>query len=623
MSSERLLFDFVRSKWRQFAFAIALIATANIVQSCYPKLLGSFTDQLQRAELTPPVIVDYSLMLLGIGVTFALFGGVGQYIIMRIGRYFEFVTRKKLFDHFTQLSESFYSQHGVGKLLSYVMNDVTSIRESISLGINQTTNAVMLIAAAVTMMATSAIPLYLIAVCIAPLLIIPFVVVKLGPVIRMRSLSVQESLGKMTESAEEQFAGIRVTKKFAVEPIMIRRFGESVDRIRDNQLRLVRVSSLFQAIIPFLGALSLVVTIAYGGYLTIENRITLGNFVALTLYIRMMVNPLQQIGNVINTVLRSRASLERINDLLARPADIAEDEGAKPVNLDRSGIRVSGLSFAYPDAAKDALHGIDLTIEPGKTLGIIGKTGSGKTTLAKLLLRIYDPPAGAIRIGGVDIREMTLESLRTQIAYVPQEGFLFSTTIRDNIAFYRRDSSLGEVERAAKQAQIYASIIAFPDQFETMLGERGVTLSGGQRQRTSLARGLIKKFADSDSRRQRERGRRGNGEGNNRDHPRRTPEQDDDIDRASDQRASARRRNYRDGRRAHRAAGNSSAAAGSAGDLCGFTRHSRGGEPLCRRNSDARFRILEGIRPWTALRRRRRSISRRFVSCSATRSRTG
>ncbi len=492
MSSERLLFDFVRSKWRQFAFAIALIATANIVQSCYPKLLGSFTDQLQRAELTPPVIVDYSLMLLGIGVTFALFGGVGQYIIMRIGRYFEFVTRKKLFDHFTQLSESFYSQHGVGKLLSYVMNDVTSIRESISLGINQTTNAVMLIAAAVTMMATSAIPLYLIAVCIAPLLIIPFVVVKLGPVIRMRSLSVQESLGKMTESAEEQFAGIRVTKKFAVEPIMIRRFGESVDRIRDNQLRLVRVSSLFQAIIPFLGALSLVVTIAYGGYLTIENRITLGNFVALTLYIRMMVNPLQQIGNVINTVLRSRASLERINDLLARPADIAEDEGAKPVNLDRSGIRVSGLSFAYPDAAKDALHGIDLTIEPGKTLGIIGKTGSGKTTLAKLLLRIYDPPAGAIRIGGVDIREMTLESLRTQIAYVPQEGFLFSTTIRDNIAFYRRDSSLGEVERAAKQAQIYASIIAFPDQFETMLGERGVTLSGGQRQRTSLARGLIK-----------------------------------------------------------------------------------------------------------------------------------
>lgn len=492
MSSQRLLLDFLRSKWRLYVFAVALIATANIIQSYYPKLLGSFTDHLQRGELTPPVIVDYSLMLLGVGMAFALFGGAGQYIVMRIGRFFEFTTRQKLFEHFTKLSESFYSKHGVGKLLSYVMNDVTAIRESISMGVNQTANAVMLIGAAVTMMVISSIPLDLIAVCIAPMLIIPFIVVRFGPEIRKRSLTVQESLGQMTESAEEQFGGIRVTKKFAVEPIMLRRFGETVDRIRDNQLRLVRVSSLFQAIIPFLGALSLVITIAYGGYLTIEKQITLGNFVALTLYIRMMVNPLQQIGNVINTILRSRASLERINDLLARPADIAEEEDAKAIHLDRSGIRVNGLSFAYPDAAKDALHGIDLTVEPGKTLGIIGKTGSGKTTLAKLLLRIYDPPAGTIRIGGVDIREMTLESLRTQIAYVPQEGFLFSTTIRDNIAFYRRSSSLGEVERAAKQAQIYANIIAFPDRFETKLGERGVTLSGGQRQRTSLARGLIK-----------------------------------------------------------------------------------------------------------------------------------
>lgn len=493
MQSQRVLKDYLKSKWPFYALAVVLITAANIIQSYYPRLLGEFTDHLQQDRITQERIVEYSLLLLGVGVSFALFGGLGQYIVMRMGRLFEFVTRRRLFDHFTTMSERFYAKNGVGKLLSYVMNDVTAVRESISMGINQTTNAVILIISAVAMMLFSDIPLYLIAVCIVPLIAIPFIVIKFGPVIRGRSKAVQESIGRMTESAEEQFGGIRVTKKFAVESIMADRFGETVDRIRDRQLSLVRVSSLFQALIPFLGALSLVIAIVFGGYLTIHHRITLGNFVALTLYVRMMVNPLQQIGNVINTMQRSRASLERINDLLAMKRDIQEIERAIEGDLSRAALRIRHLSFAYPDADREALRDIDITVESGKTLGILGKTGSGKTTLMKLLLRTYDPPEGTILIGDNDIRHLTLESLRDQIAYVPQEGFLFSTTIRDNIAFYRRDTELSNVEDAAKQAQIYGNIEAFPDRFETKLGERGVTLSGGQRQRTSLARGLIKR----------------------------------------------------------------------------------------------------------------------------------
>jgi ATP-binding cassette subfamily B multidrug efflux pump len=485
--------DYIRSKWIVYLISVLFIATANVVQSFYPRLLGQFTDKLQAGGLTPSLIVDYSLLLLAVGVAYGVLGGSGQYVVMRLGRRFEFYTRKRLFAHFTTLSERFYSRNGVGKLLSYVMNDVTAVRESISMGINQTTNATILILSALAMMVLGSIPLYLIVVCILPLVWIPWIVTRFGPVIRKRSLTVQESLSKMTEAAEEQFGGIRVTKKFAAEPTMIRRFGAAVDRIRDNQLKLVRVSSLFQALIPFLGALSLVVTLVFGGYLTIHHRISLGNFVALTLYIRMMVTPLQQIGNVINTMQRSRASLERINDLLAVQGDIRESESARPLRMDCAAIEIDGLTFSYPDADRAALRDIRLRVEPGKTLGILGKTGSGKTTLVKLLLRIYDPPAGTIRIGGVDIRDLTLQSLRDQIAYVPQEGFLFSTTIRDNIAFYRRDSALDQVEEAARQAQIYRSIAEFPDGFETKLGERGITLSGGQRQRTSLARGLIKR----------------------------------------------------------------------------------------------------------------------------------
>lgn len=493
MNSTHLLVQFTKSKWPIYTSGILFIISANIVQVYFPKLLGEFTDELKLQGLTQPLIVDYSLQLVAVGIGFALLAGIGQFHIGYLGRYFEYFTRKKLFDQFTSLSDSFHSKNGVGKLLSYVMNDVTAVRESIAMGVNQSTNAIMLLLSAVTMMLLSSIPPYLIAACVLPLLLIPWIVVRFGPVIHARSMTVQRSLGTMTESAEEQFGGIRVTKKFAVEPIMNRRFADTVDRLQRDQLHLVRVSSIFQAVIPFLGALSLIMTIGLGGYMTIHQYISLGDFVALTLYIRMLVNPLQQIGNVINIMQRARASLVRLNDLLNKQSDIQEHEHAKSLDLQNSYIRIERLSFSYPGASQEVLHEIDLTIDPGTTVGIIGSTGSGKTTLMKLLLRIYDPPVGTIRVGETDIREMTLESLRKGIAFVPQEGFLFSTSIRDNIAFYRRDSAMEFVEQAARQAQIYNNIAEFPDKFDTKLGERGVTLSGGQRQRTSLARGMIKK----------------------------------------------------------------------------------------------------------------------------------
>jgi len=492
LKSQHLLANYLKSNWYYYLLAVIIIAAANIIQSYYPKVLGIFTDELQHGGFTRALVIRTSLTLLGIGLSFGVLLGVGQYIIMRLGRVFEFNTRRKLFKHFTHLGASFYANNGVGKMLSYVMNDVTSVRESISMGINQTTNATILIVSAIAMMIISSIPLYLIFVCILPLLVIPWVVIIFKPIILKRSLKVQESLAKMTESAEEQFGGIRVTKKFAVEPIMINRFGATVDQIRENQLSLVKMSAVFQTVLPFLGAVSLITTIIFGGYLTIKGKITLGDFVSLTLYMRMMINPLQQIGNVINTMQKSRASLDRINNLLSMQYEIMELKEAKSIHSDSAEIRIQHLSFTYPNSSGEALSDISLTVKPGKTLGIVGKTGSGKTTLIKLLLRIYDPPVGTIWIGDKDIREITLEGLRVNIAYVPQDGFLFSTTIRDNIAFFNRDSVLSAVEQAAKQANIYANIMEFPQKFEMRLGERGITLSGGQQQRTSLARGLIK-----------------------------------------------------------------------------------------------------------------------------------
>lgn len=497
MDSQRILTDFFRKTWPYYLLSIGCHFIANIIHVNFPRVLGNFTDDLKDGLLSVDGIVQYSWTLLGIGVGFAVIGGFAQYLVMYTGRYFEFMNRRRLFVHFTGLSERFYSTNGVGKLLSYFMNDVTAVRESISMGVNQTVSASMLLVSTIVMLLITNVPMYLVFTSIFPLLLIPIIVVYFGPIIRRRSLQVQEALGSMTESAEEQFGGIRVTKKFAVEKIMKNRFGAKVDSIRDRQLRLVRVSSLFQALIPFLGASSLIIALSFGGYLTVTGKITVGNFVALTLYIRMLMNPLQQIGNVINVVQRSRASLDRLNDLLGKEPDIKESENAIYSDFSEADIQIRDLSFSYEDEdsegnIREAVHGISVNIPSGTTMGIIGRTGSGKTTLMKLLLRTYDPPPGTVLIGEVDIRELKLQNLREGIAYVPQDGFLFSSTIRENIAFYDRESEIADVEEAARQARVYHNIAEFPDQFETRLGERGLTLSGGQRQRTSLARGIIK-----------------------------------------------------------------------------------------------------------------------------------
>jgi len=500
LDSPRILAQFFKKTWIVYVISVCLHAVANIIQVQFPRVLGEFTDSLQFGQLTWDGVLHSGWELLAIGISFTVLGGIAQYLVMYTGRYFEYMNRSRLYQHFLQLSERFYASNGVGRLLSYFMNDVTAVRESISMGVNQTAGASMLLVSTIVMLLISNVPLYLVAACIVPLLIIPVIVVWIGPKIKRRSLKVQEALSAMTASAEEQFAGIRVSKKFAVEPIMNDRFGATVDEIRNRQLRLVRISSLFQATIPFLGSLSLIVAMVYGGYLTMQGTITLGTFVALTLYVRMLMNPLQQLGNVINVVQRSRASLERLNDLLKKKPEIIELDNAKPLDPADMEIELRNLSFSYDSVHTEeqqkqgrlALNNLSLTIPQGTTLGIIGRTGSGKTTLMKLLLRLYDAPPNSIRYGQHDIRSLQLSSLREGIGYVPQDGFLFSTTIRDNIAFSDRYMDDERVYEAAQQARVYDNIMDFPDQFETKLGERGVTLSGGQRQRTSLARGMIK-----------------------------------------------------------------------------------------------------------------------------------
>jgi ATP-binding cassette subfamily B multidrug efflux pump len=329
-------------------------------------------------------------------------------------------------------------------------------------------------------------------VSLIPLLFLSLFIVWWGPRMRKASREAQEALSDMADVTEESLSAIRLIKATANEDVEARRFAEKVDVIRDRQMSVIRRMGLMQSMIPLTGSVSFAIALLYGGYLTIKGEIPLGSFVAFTLYLAMFITPLQQMGMVFNYFQRASASLERLSVLLGEQPEIADPERPVDVPQIRGDIVVDLSEFRYPDAVQPTLRNVRFHVSPGQTVGIVGRTGSGKTTLANLLPRIFDPQPGAIRIDGCDVRQLRLQTLREGIAYVPQDGFLFSTTIGENIGFGRESATEDELWEAAENACFAAEIRAFPDALDTLIGERGVTLSGGQRQRAALARAFLK-----------------------------------------------------------------------------------------------------------------------------------
>ncbi|WDM03010.1 ABC transporter ATP-binding protein [Alicyclobacillus cycloheptanicus] len=457
----------------------------------FPHILGQFTNTLQKGRLTLHAVGIYSLQLTVVGVVYVILYGIGQNSNGHSGRLFEYLLRKRLFSHWERLSTSYFRGRSIGDLLNHAMNDVQAVREALSGGLNILSNAVFLMISTLFMtFRTVSVKLTLISMI--PILFIPFFVVWMGPRVRNASRRVQEALSDMAELTEESLSAIRLVKATANEDIEASRFTERVDTIVERQMGLFRRSALFQALIPLMGSLSFVIALGYGGYLALVGRIQLGAFVAFTLYLGMLITPLQQIGFVINNFQRASASLQRLKVLLLEAPDITDPEHPVDVDPIAGDVEIRLPAFRYPDADHDVLANICLQIPHGQTVGIVGRTASGKTTLVSLLMRVFDPPANSIFLDGVDIRQLRLETLREAIAYVPQDGFLFSTTIGENIAFGKETATPQEIEQAARDAQIYDDIAAFRDGFDTIIGERGVALSGGQKQRTALARAFLK-----------------------------------------------------------------------------------------------------------------------------------
>jgi ATP-binding cassette subfamily B protein len=491
LSGWSIIRSYLYRHWFVYGVAITIIASSSLLAVMIPRQLGRFADLLQHGALTISGTAQFAAILILLGCGRVTAAWTGRTLSHRRGRILTYELRRDLLKKWTTLSPTYYHGHSTGDLLSHALSDVEVVRELATMGINQAAAGLTMLATVLYMMLVHG-DWRLTVAGLGPLFVIPVLVKFLGPKIRTQSQRCQEALGSMAQTVEEVIGGIRTVKAFGNERVVIRRFEEKVDAIVREKNIFVRHSSLFGALVPLMANLGFISVLGYGGFLVIIGTISLGDYVAFTLYIALLRNPLEHLGQVLNVIQRASASLNRIAALMHVEPQV-RDRGIARIDRPLKGdIQVHGLTFRYPGTGRDVLTDISFRVRQGGTLGIIGSMGSGKTTLADLLLRQYDPPEGAIFIDSEDILTYPLARLRQGMAYVPQDGFLFSTTLSENIGFSDDLPDPAQVENAAKTAAVYENIARFPEGFATEVGERGVRLSGGQKQRVAIARVVYK-----------------------------------------------------------------------------------------------------------------------------------
>ena len=481
---------FFQEHKRYYALGIAALLLVNSAQLVIPKLMGNFTNLIAEGHVARKELFVFLGLFIGLSLIIAGFRYIWRINVMGSARKMEYTLRNMLFAHLQTLSTEFFNRHKTGDLMAHATNDIRAVRMALGPGIVFSIDALFLTSIIILMMVRTISPKLTLA-ALLPLPIMVGIGIGFGRIIHGRFRQVQEAFASMSDRCQENFAGIRVVKGFAQEKAEVERFREVNELNVEKNMHLVRIWGLFHPLIGYLAALSFIIVLGYGSILVLEGSITIGDFVAFNSYLGMLTWPVMAIGWVMNMIQRGKASMDRLNDIFNQHSEIKDQADALVTTISGE-LEFKDLSFAYPGADKPVLKKINAKIEAGQVIGILGRTGSGKTTLLNLLLRLYDVEQGMLLIDGKDIKEIPLEVLRESIGYVPQDSFLFSSTIRENIDFAATNCSQERIEEYAKIAQVYDNIIEFPQKFETVVGERGVTLSGGQKQRLAIARALIK-----------------------------------------------------------------------------------------------------------------------------------
>jgi ATP-binding cassette subfamily B protein len=438
------------------------------------------------------IFARYILIYGGIILLMALLRGFFLFLVRQtlivMSRLIEYDLKNEIYRHYQELPTSFYRRNSTGDLMNRISEDVSKVRMYLGPSIMYGINLITLFAILIPYMLTISVKLTLFA--LLPLPILSFSIYFVNNIINRRSEAIQKQQSKLSTFVQEAFSGIRVLKSFVREEDSSRKFEEENTKYKNKSLRLTMVNSLFFPIVMALIGLSVILTVFVGGNEVISGALTFGNIAEFILYVNYLTWPVTALGWISSITQRAAASQRRINEFMLVKNDITSEKNIQQEI--RGDIEFNGVSFTYPDSGIVALSSLDFKLNSGESLAIIGTTGSGKSTVANLLCRLYDPTEGKITIDEINLKDYHLGSIRSQIGYVPQDVFLFSDTIFNNIAFGSMEIPPEKVMQAARDADLYGNVMDFPDQFNTRVGERGITLSGGQKQRVSIARAIVR-----------------------------------------------------------------------------------------------------------------------------------
>lgn len=452
------------------------------------KLFSGFENQAIIYKAFGSSIFFYGTIILLMALLRGVFLFLVRQTIIAMSRHIEFDLKNEIYQHYQALPLSFYRRNNTGDLMARISEDVSRVRMYLGPAIMYAFNVFTLFAMVIPIMFSINTRLTLYSLIPLPLLSVSIYFVH--DLINKRSMEIQKSLSGLSTFVQEAFSGIRVLKAFVREEDSARKFSIESNDYKNKSIRLTFVNALFHPLIVALIGLSVILTVYIGGLEIFKGSISAGNIAEFIIYVNLLTWPVTSLGWVTSLVQRAAASQARINELLRTKNDIVS---LKNVEKEIAGhIVFDQVGFIYPDSGTKALGNVSFEVKPGESIAIIGTTGSGKTTIANLILRMYDTTGGAISIDDINIKDYNLSSLRGQIGYVPQDVFLFSDSIWNNIAFGTTDLSKAQIIQAAKDADVYENIQRFPQGFETRLGERGITLSGGQKQRVSIARAIVR-----------------------------------------------------------------------------------------------------------------------------------
>lgn len=483
-----ILKEFSRHKTK-VVLGLSCLLVVDAAQLASPLVVRAVIDAISESRATFPFIAREGLILLGLAVTVAVFRFAWRHFFFGAARMVELDLRNRLLDHVLGLSTRYFTKTRTGEVMALATNDVESVRQAIAMGFvagfDASVYALVAIGAMLWLDPTLA---------LWTILPLPFLSILMAVSLKAiydRWDRVQSSFEGLTEKVRESVSGIRVLRAYAQEEGDVADFDRHSRDYYGKYMRYVAVDAFFHPAILLLAGTCVAILLGVGGARVISGRTSIGDFVAFSSYLGMLTWPMIAAGWMLSLVQRAAASMDRIDALLGN-RDL-EDAGAAPEGAEiRGGIEVRDLRFAYPGQAEPALKGLSFSVPPGGSLGVVGEVASGKSTVAALLCRMYDPPPGSVLVDGQDLNGLPVGFLRSHIAYVPQEAFLFSDTVAENLRLGKPDATAEEMEAACRLAAVDDEIAVLPKGYDTLLGERGVTLSGGQKQRLCLARALLK-----------------------------------------------------------------------------------------------------------------------------------